>query len=245
MEANANTGIDDNLGGVDDTNEEENENELDATIWDGGPPVPPDPDMVINDISCQGTVAMALHEALDELQQQHTLKSLQEKYNFRFDSQKVMCAFGESIAQQQHYQYDAQLDDAMKQQPLQQAQPQQQQKKQRNDPTATLTRNIKNSHHRSTNTSEDTESIVAPAAMLRGRMDHYNRYGTKWRIVVDDVEIRPRRPIDAQQLRKMKRDRTMSLWSIVSPPHPPNTTEENMVPIKIPRLEILVYNDIE
>ena len=228
---------------VDDTIEKENEVEVveeeeeDATLWDGGPPIPPDPDKVINDLSCQGTVAMALQEALVELRQDETMKSLEEKYNFQFDSDEVMRTFGESVVQQQHCQYDAQFDDAMKQQ---RDLLQQQQRK---------SKYAANHRTKSGTISEEIDSIstVAPAAMLRGRMNHYNRYGTKWRIVVDDVEIIPRRPVEAQQLRQMKRDRTMSLWSVMSQPSLLNATDElpQQLPIKIPRLEILVYNDIE
>lgn len=223
---------------VDDTIEKENEVEVveeeedeeDATLWDGGPPIPPDPDKVINDLSCQGTVAMALQEALVELRQDETMKSLEEKYNFQFDSNEVMRTFGESVVQQQHCQYDEQFDDAMKQQRDLLQQQQQQQRKSKYAANQT-----------------DSISTVAPAAMLRGRMNHYNRYGTKWRIVVDDVEIIPRRPVEAHQLRQMKRDRTMSLWSVMSQPSLLNATDElpQQLPIKIPRLEILVYNDIE
>lgn len=232
---------------VDDTIEKENEevvevvedeeDEEDAILWDGGPPIPPDPDKVINDLSCQGTVAMALQEALVELRQDETMKSLEEKYNFQFDSDEVMRTFGESVVQQQHCQYDAQFDDAMKQQ---RDLLQQQQRK---------SKYAANHRTKSGTISEEIDSIstVAPAAMLRGRMNHYNRYGTKWRIVVDDVEIIPRRPVEAQQLRQMKRDRTMSLWSVMSQPSLLNATDElpQQLPIKIPRLEILVYNDIE
>jgi hypothetical protein len=232
---------------------------FDDTIWDGGPPAPPDPDMVVQDLSCQGTVAMALQEALDEWLQLDSMKALQNKYNFQFDSKAVIRTFGESIVQQQHSQYDAQWDDhnAVK---LKQQKP-----LMRQAPTDgySYTSQYKNSV---TGTAVDNETIVAPAAMLRGRINHYNRFGTKWRIVVDDVEIRPRRPVNAQQLRQMKRDRNMSLWSImssssssvaeaaaaaaVSSSHLPNanyTTEEGEEAgsIKIPRLELLLYNDIE
>lgn len=242
----------DDIVRVDNSKEEENDGSIDeedttALIWDGGPPIPPDPDVVIHDVSCQGTVAMALQEALKELQQHETTKSWQEKYQFQLDSQEIMRAFGESIVQQQYFQYEAQCDDAVQQQQLlQQQRLRLRQPQKMNNKYATKYRGT-------TTSSGDTESIVAPAAMLRGRMNHYNRYGTKWRMVVDDVEIRPRRPVEGQLLRRMKRDRTMSLWSIMAPPQLPNVnsstnanaSDELFQPIKIPRLEILIYNDIE
>ena len=106
---------------VDNSKEEENDvslKEEDTTtlIWDGGPPIPPDPDVVIHDVSCQGTVAMALREALMELQQHDTTKAWQEIYQFQLDSNEIMRAYGESIVQQQHFQYEAQCDDAVPQQ---------------------------------------------------------------------------------------------------------------------------------
>jgi hypothetical protein len=249
----------------DDDAKDKDENAIeffDDTIWDGGPPVPPDPDMVVQDLSCQGTVAMALQEALDEWLQLDSMKALQNKYNFQFDCKTVMHAFGESVVQQQHSQYDAQWDhhDAMKRQqqkpPMRQAQADYSSAGHyMNNATGTAVTN---------GSSDDSETIVAPAAMLRGRINHYNRFGTKWRIVVHDVDIRPRRPVNAQQLRQMKRDRNMSLWSImsssssssvaeaaaVSSSHLPNanyTTEEGEEAgsIKIPRLQLLLYNDIE
>ena len=226
------------------TDHPEKEEADDATnVWDaGGPPPPPDPDVVVHDISCQGTVAIALHEALEELQQSATLKALKEKYDFQFDRDAVMLAYGESIAELQHCQYEAQIDEAMKHQHQHQHHPQQH-------------RNRANNNH--TEANDDLDSSVPPAAVLRGRINQYNRFGTKWRIVVDDAELMISPPIGLPPKRSTKkRDRrTMSSWSLMTqPPQPESTSNANNnmnalstdeTTIKIPRLEILVYNDVE
>jgi hypothetical protein len=215
--------------------EKEEEGDDATSLYDsGGPPVPPDPELVFHDLSCQGTVAMALQEALEELQQSTTLTELKDKYNLRIDSEKVLRAFAESIVEQQQCQYDAQIDDAMKQQPL----PYQQRRSQ-GMTGAKSSSNADDDDH--------TDNHVPPAAVLRGRINHYNRFGAKWRIVVDDVELIPRRAINAH--RPSKRDRNeMSLWSIVSQQQQSlsnsNSSNEDELPIKIPRLELLVYNDL-
>jgi hypothetical protein len=56
----------------------------------------------------------------------------------------------------------------------------------------------------------ETKWEIAPAALLRGRVDHYNRVGGQWRIVVEEAEVRPRVLLDSNRKR---RDRT-SLWEV-------------------------------
>jgi hypothetical protein len=77
---------------------------------------------------------------------------------------------------------------------------------------------------------------AAPAALLKGRLRHYNRHGDKWLIVVDDAEIRERVPLDKK---RRKRERP-SLWDISqesSPNQAPPSTKCT--------LQLLAYNDIE
>lgn len=58
--------------------------------------------------------------------------------------------------------------------------------------------------------------VISPAALLRGKVRHYNRIGGQWRILAKDVEIRPRVNLEGKdgQVRKRawkKADR-QSLW---------------------------------
>lgn len=82
--------------------------------------------------------------------------------------------------------------------------------------------------------SSDASPKLAPAALLRGRVHHYNRFGSKWRLVVEDAEIHARKPLDPQ---RRKRERP-SLWSLL-----PNDASAPV--LQLPRLEILLYDDIE
>jgi hypothetical protein len=173
----------------DDDEQKKNSKDTTALDWSAGPPPPPDRASVVADLSCQGTLAMTLRDALLEFQEEG--ESSQS-----IDVDRVMQAFGESVAQCQQEQY---LLEA-------------------------VTR---------TSNSEDVAKL-APAALLRGRVHHYNRFGSKWRIVVEDVEIHPRKPLDPQ---RRKRERP-SLWSLIP--------EDDAAPVlQLPRLEILLYNDIE
>jgi hypothetical protein len=51
-----------------------------------------------------------------------------------------------------------------------------------------------------TSTEQDSKT-PAPAALLSGRLDHYNRVGHNWRIVLDDVKLQPRLPLDRSRRR--------------------------------------------
>jgi hypothetical protein len=44
-----------------------------------------------------------------------------------------------------------------------------------------------------TNSNDNNDAITAPAAMLRGEIDYYNRIGDRWRIVLKNAEIKPRK----------------------------------------------------
>ena len=44
-----------------------------------------------------------------------------------------------------------------------------------------------------TNSKDNNHAITAPAAMLCGEIDHYNRIGDRWRIVLKNASIKPRK----------------------------------------------------
>ena len=58
----------------------------------------------------------------------------------------------------------------------------------------------------------------APAGLLRGKVKHYNRFGQQWRILVEDVQIRPRVRLEKRGSRpirrsgSIKRSERQSLW---------------------------------
>jgi hypothetical protein len=56
--------------------------------------------------------------------------------------------------------------------------------------------------------NEEYPQFLAPPALLRGRLEHYNRVGGNWRITVRDAEISPHIPLD----RNRKRRDQQSLW---------------------------------
>jgi hypothetical protein len=200
-------------------------------LWDGPPPLP-NPDTVVSDISCQGTIAIALREALREMQEEGfaavhasntSLGDASEHGESRQSEQspaatvaalqlsqqavdRIMLSFGEAITQSQREQRTLQ---ANKQNPPE-------------------------DNYSSTETAANQESRQAPAALLRGRIDHYNRHGSKWRFLVNDVEIVPRSALDRN---RRKRERP-SLWD-------PSQQQQLEPSIKIKRLEILAYDDIE
>ncbi|KAL7467230.1 hypothetical protein ACHAXS_007480 [Conticribra weissflogii] len=59
----------------------------------------------------------------------------------------------------------------------------------------------KNNHYpfftRRSNVTNIKESSSAPAAMLQGEIDHYNRIGGQWRMVVKNAIIRPRTVVES------------------------------------------------
>jgi hypothetical protein len=71
-----------------------------------------------------------------------------------------------------------------------------------------------------------------PVALLRGRLDHYNRVGKNWRIVVDDLQLKERAPLQCNQRKRRRR----SLW---------NVDKEKQVEISISgTLHIHAYDDL-
>lgn len=55
-------------------------------------------------------------------------------------------------------------------------------------------------------------AIPPPAALLRGKVRHYNRVGGQWRILAKDVEIRPRVGLEVRGKSTWKRADRQSLW---------------------------------
>jgi hypothetical protein len=82
-----------------------------------------------------------------------------------------------------------------------------------------------------TSTGEDSKN-PAPAALLSGRLDHYNRVGQNWRIVLDDIKLQSRLPLD----RNRRRSDHHSLWKV-------DSVEQNE--ISIPgKAQILAFDDL-
>jgi hypothetical protein len=80
--------------------------------------------------------------------------------------------------------------------------------------------------------SSQEGSNSAPAALLNGRLDHYNRVGQNWRIVVDDIKIKRRVPLDRN---RRKRDR-QSLWQV-------DSQKQTEVAVE-GKIQILAYDDV-
>ena len=174
-----------------------------AKLWEG-PPTPPDSEEVARDVSCQGTIAKALYEALVDMQEADTFVPVDPSneegtQSERTDShqtdqvqiteryaERIMQSFGEAVVRSQRAVEEK--------------------------------------------GAVDETHIRAPACFLNGRIDHYNRYGSKWRIVVEDARFLPRKPPERG---RRKRD-LQSLWN--------NDVDAVVV---LPRLEVLAYNDIE
>ncbi len=53
--------------------------------------------------------------------------------------------------------------------------------------------------------STTTKSATsAPRAVLRGRLDHYNRVGQNWRILIDNVKLKERFPLPSDRKKRNK-----------------------------------------
>lgn len=85
----------------------------------------------------------------------------------------------------------------------------------------------------------DTQAVRARAespvaALVRGRMHHFNRRGGKWRFVVEAVDVRRRHPLH----RDRRKRKGPSLWK-VSEGKEPAACLGNV------KMEVLAYNDKE
>jgi hypothetical protein len=72
----------------------------------------------------------------------------------------------------------------------------------------------------------------APRALLKGRLDHYNRVGKNWRILIDHVKLKERAPISHE---KKKRGDKRSLWQVGGVGREEIAIEQ--------KVQILAYND--
>ena len=84
--------------------------------------------------------------------------------------------------------------------------------------------------------ANDSSAGDAPSALLRGRVDHYNRRNNKWRMAVKAAQFRKRS--DLKRNRRM-RERP-SLWQVSHDNASPSTSTD---PTKL-SLELLFFNDI-
>lgn len=78
-----------------------------------------------------------------------------------------------------------------------------------------------------------------PAALVRGRVDHYNKMDQKWRIVVQDAELCPREeaPIQTSDGKPRKKQK-LSLWEESES----NSQQQESISLD-GSLQILAYND--
>lgn len=70
---------------------------------------------------------------------------------------------------------------------------------------------------------------VGPQLVIRGTVNHYNRMGQTWRIVIDSAELREKGSVDTK---KSKRSTGRN-----------DDLEENTDTIDLGRAQVLVYND--
>jgi hypothetical protein len=75
--------------------------------------------------------------------------------------------------------------------------------------------------------------LLAPAALVRGRLDHYNRNNGKWRIVMDKVTFRSRRMNLERDGGRRKRSEKPSLWHVSREQFQPPTTSVSQPPLAV------------
>lgn len=84
-----------------------------------------------------------------------------------------------------------------------------------------------------TDTQLNQEDSTAPRVLLKGRLDHYNRVGQNWRIMIDNVEIQER---PARLTERAKRRTAKPLWN-------PDEEKSATLPDK-QEIQILAFNDL-
>lgn len=80
-------------------------------------------------------------------------------------------------------------------------------------------------------TPSSSSSVLPPAALLRGRMAHYNRFHGKWRIVVEGAQLKRRMPLPKLRRKNIK----PQLWDITIDPQMVTLPES---------VQILAYDDL-
>ena len=78
----------------------------------------------------------------------------------------------------------------------------------------------------------------APRALLKGRCDHYNKYGQNWMVSMDQVRIKAR----PTKFTKRRRDDRPSLWDR-DDDRTTTTTTKKEVDVK-EKIQLLAYGDI-
>jgi hypothetical protein len=191
-------------------------------LWKGPPP-PPDAQQVAKDLSCQGIIGFALKDTLDEILAEQELEIAEQEQVIVDEPNNMNSTATTTTAEEDETAESNQNNDnaseiaqtlpspirvdqrmvtnilqafgksvAQSQQERYSQELQQQQKQQ------------------GTSTAATNASVEPPAALLKGRLEHYNRRNTKWRIVLKDVDFQRRRPLDKN---RRKRER-ISLWQV-------------------------------
>lgn len=232
-------------------------NDSRKVLWTGPPP-PPDPNAVVEDLSCQGIVGMALQEALESLRteieiierperKQRAVPSKDETNKWEqsnemdhIDRKHVIDMFDSIRATKSNFLQQESIDRIMH----------------------TFGESVAQSHviesdnfnnrtvdaASSGSGSPDRPQLKGPSVLLRGRLDHYNKLSSKWRILVRDAEIVERKEIDSNRRSREK----PSLWKVMSEDGEEQETTEaptsNLGRSKVWKLpgplEILAYNDL-
>jgi hypothetical protein len=170
---------------------------------------PPNVDVLLNDPSCYGILGVTLAEALDELQQKQS-------------SDKLTPAGGNNApgSNESKESSDESTSNTEARKPLQLS------PEISHDVLKSLGEALAKCHKGEVVTN-------APAALLQGRVDHFNRRGTKWRIVVKNAQMRRRFPLDRH---RRKRDKK-SLWSLSKEKEDESATKFD--------IEMLAYDDFD
>lgn len=139
---------------------------MESELWKGPPEVP---ETIAADLSCQGVIASALHQALKEIQQEELLNLDDDA------SDRILQSFGEAVV----------------------------------------------------SSFSNLDLPQGPAMRLTGRLEHYNRYHRKWRMVVDEAQMNPivTTTLNSKNTRSTQEESITTVTSNV-------------------RLEILAHNDI-
>ena len=196
-------------------------------FWGEGPPPPPDEETIVKDLSCQGTIAFALRETLLELQAEQVSSAALMSSTKRGedsaceDKGKSLAAGQSDVSTKPPLHLHPNVVDRIMHSFGKEVAKSQQHTDIEGSTSSTSSLPLK---HR---------GPEPPAALLRGKLEYYNRRNNKWRFVIKDAEL-AERPILEKYRRKRERP---SLW-LVSEEQ--NTKRSNKFD-----LELLAFNDIE
>ena len=153
------------------------------------PPSPPDPS-IASKIAAIGPIAKCLEEALTELREEDRRVTTGKAARDRDDSSKTEDDIEESVSAVK--QKDS-LNEELSQSII----------KSYADCVATTTYdnrtkkiNQSHTHHSTSSTLQSPSSdnnTTAPSALLKGEIEHFNRIGGQWRIIVKNATLIPRR----------------------------------------------------